>query len=107
MKFILPILALALLTSCATGSHVITGNVRPAIDPDGVKIYVTMPANAEVIGLVNSSNIWLTKQVGMNSVLEKLKSSAGKIGANGVVISEQSNNAWTGASVSGTAIFVP
>jgi hypothetical protein len=99
--------ALLILAGCATGSHVITGNVRPAISADGVKIYAVMPANAEIIGLVNSSNGSLTKQIGMNSVLEKIKSEAGKIGGNGVVITDQKNSQWSGAEISGTAIFVP
>ena len=99
--------ALLILVGCATGSHVTTGKVRPAIDPDGVKIYATMPANAEIIGLVNSSNGSLTKQVGMNSVLEKIKSEAAKIGANGVVVTDQANSQWSGAKISGTAIYLP
>jgi hypothetical protein len=98
---------LLFLVGCATGSHVVTGSARPAIDPAGVKIYAAMPANAEVIGLVNSSNSSLTKQVGMNSVLEKIKLEAAKIGANGVVVTDQKNSQWSGAEISGTAILVP
>ncbi len=99
--------AVLILTGCATGSHILTGTARPAIAADGVKIYSTMPANAQVIGLVNSENGFRYKQPGMNSVTEKIKAEAGKIGANGVVIDQQQNNAWTGATISGTAIFIP
>ena len=98
---------LLILVGCATGSHVITGSVHPAIDPDGVKIYATMPANAEIIGLVNSANIWLTKQPGMNSSIKKMKVEAARLGANGVVINGQKNNAWAGAAMQATAIYVP
>ena len=99
--------SLLLLAGCATGSHVITGNVRRATVPDAVKIYVTMPEKAEVIGLVNSANIWLTKQPGMNSSIQKLKVEAARLGANGVVINNQKNDGWTGAAMQGTAIYVP
>jgi hypothetical protein len=99
-------IALALLVGCATGSHVVTGTVHPAIFPDYVKVYTDLPANAEVIGVVNSSNMWLTKQPGMNSVVEQIKIEAAKIGANGVVINTQKNSQWDGAAISGTAIFV-
>ncbi|MDB6031975.1 MAG: hypothetical protein JWM16_2313 [Verrucomicrobiales bacterium] len=66
-----------------------------------------MPPNAEVVGLLSGSNPARYKQVGIDSVVKKLKTEAGKIGANGIVVTKQDNDGWTGAKVSGTAIFVP
>ena len=106
MKILL-LCALVIVAGCATGSHVLTGNARPAVAADAVKVYAVMPERAEVIGLVNASNDALYKQAGMDSVIKKLKKEAAAIGANGVVVSGQLNNAWTGTEVSGTAIFVP
>jgi hypothetical protein len=91
---------------CATGSHTITGNARPAIISDGVKIYTTMPEQAETIGLLTAENSLKWGQAGMESVLKKLKSKAAAPGANGVVITSQSQSATFGTIISGTAIFV-
>ena len=100
-------IALFILCGCATGSKIITGNARPQILPDNVKIFATMPQNAETIAILTAENSSLYKQPGMNSCLKKLKSEAAKIGANGLVISSQFQSGFTGTSLSGTAIFLP
>ena len=104
---VLAFTALLFVAGCATGSHTVIGNVRPAIDADGVKIYATMPPGAETIALVQASNDALYKQRGTDSVMSKIRKEAGKLGANGVVITGQENNSIIGSQVSGTAIFVP
>lgn len=98
---------LLILCGCATGSHVITGNARPIISPDAVKVYAAMPENAEIIGILACSDPARYKQQGMNSTLKRMKIEAANIGANGVVITSQENNGWTGTKLNGTAIFVP
>ena len=95
------ILAVCVLTGCATGSHVVTGTARPITDAAGVKVYATMPDKAETIGVVNSNS-------GSNSrAVEELKNQAGRLGANGVVIGVSLGDVWNGYHYSGTAIYVP
>ena len=75
----------SLLVGCVTGSHIVTGTVRPAILPEGVKIYGTMPANAEVIATVTAS-YEDSGQSATDMCIKELRKQAGKVGANGVVI---------------------
>ena len=93
--------ALLILCGCATGSHTLTGKARPQINADAVKIYTAMPSDAEIIGLVNSSS------GRMSYAVDKIKTEAGKLGANGVVITAQENIGMGGFMVSGNAVFVP
>jgi hypothetical protein len=96
-----------LCAGCATSSHIFTGKVHPALSAEAVKFFTAQPDNSEIIGLVNASNIWIYKQRGMDSVMARIRYEAGLIGANGVVLNIQDNNAWTGSKVCGTAVFVP
>jgi hypothetical protein len=98
---------LLILSGCATGSHIVTGKIHPAISPEAVKFFDYAPANSEIIGIITAQNVWLYKQPGADSVQSELKSEAAKLGANGVVLKDVKSSAWTGASVSGTAIFTP
>ena len=88
---------LTISTSCATGSSIITGQAKPAIDPSLVKIYLTPPEEHEVIGLVEaSSEIELSRQWAQDRVINELKERAARIGANGVILQ------GTGSKSSGT-----
>jgi len=108
--------AILICAGCATGSHIITGTARPLISADGVRIYQSMPANAETIGVVNATFADSGQRATDRAVAE-LKKQAGLIGANGVVVGNVGSNQGTGnaylgsatgnTSVSGTAIFVP
>lgn len=124
------------LTACASGSHVVTGVPRPAIDPAFVKVYSQAPSQPyEVIAsLQASSSRGLSQQGRMDSAVASLKSEAAKLGANGVIIHNYPNDSggvsthistgisggsrgiYTGvgtgftinpASLKGTAIYVP
>ena len=109
--------ALLILCGCATGSHIITGNARPAISPDAVKIYSEAPANFEKIGFI-SANTGGTGQRATDRALKELKNQAGKIGANGIVLGALSTPVTPvmvgfvmtqaeNTTFSATAIFVP
>ena len=78
------------LFGCATGtgSALVTGPIRPAIeDHTIVQILTTMPAGAEKIAIVKaSSDSGWTEQGSLNYAVEELKKQAAKIGANAVVI---------------------
>ena len=76
------------LVGCATGSALVTGQVRTAIeDLATIQILTSMPAGAEEIAIVKaSSDEGLIQQSGLDYAVEELKKQAAKIGANAVVI---------------------
>jgi hypothetical protein len=82
------------LFNCVGGSAVITGNVRPAIDPSEVKIYLEPPSQYEIIGIVEaSSDVEFSSQAAQDRVMTELKKQAAKIGANGVLLINVGNQA--------------
>jgi hypothetical protein len=91
-------LALVLLFGCATGSSIITGTKRPAINPSEVTIYLDPPAEYETIGIIEvSSEVGFSRQKAQDRAMEALKSRAAKVGANGVLLTN------TGSQSVGTA----
>lgn len=82
------------LTACASGSHVLTGAPRPAIDPSLVKVYSQAPNQPYdvIANLQASSSRGLSQQGRMDSAVASLKSEAAKLGANGVIINNYPNN---------------
>ena len=90
VKIISLLFVVILLVGCATGSGsaVVTGDPKEAIDPTNVKLYVEPPTKYEVIGLVRakSASGW-TDQESMDYAVEELKKQAAKLGANGVLLS--------------------
>lgn len=75
------------LFGCATGSTIVTGEVRPAISSVEVKIYLDPPLQYETIGIVEaSSDVEFSRQSAQDRVINQLKSQAAKIGANGVLL---------------------
>lgn len=76
------------LFGCATGSSIITGTVRPAIDPELVILYLEPPENFEIIGLVEAaSDVEFSRQMAQDRTIQRLKVEAAKIGANVVLLS--------------------
>jgi uncharacterized protein YbjQ (UPF0145 family) len=81
------IFVLTFLFSCATGSSIITGTKRPAINPSEVKIYLDPPAQYENIGIVEvTSEVVFSRQTAQDKAMSELKSLAAKVGANGVLL---------------------
>ena len=99
IKNITVILFVAFLSGCATnGSSIITGTVRPEIDPSEVKIYIDPPPQYETIGIVESSReIDFSRQKTQDKVIADLKILAAKVGANGVLLTA------TGSQSTGSA----
>jgi hypothetical protein len=86
-KLSLYLLILILLGGCATGSSIVVGEIRPAIEPSQVKIFLEPPEAYETIGIVKaSSDAGWTEQDSVNYAVEELKEQAAKLGANGVLI---------------------
>ena len=88
IRTITAILFVTFLFGCGTnGSSIITGNVRPEISPDEVKVYIDPPPQYETIGIVESSRkIESSRQKAQDNVIEDLKKLAAKMGANGVLL---------------------
>ena len=71
---------------CATGSTIITGEARPAIDPSMVRIFFDPPLQFETIGLIEaSSDVEFSRQAAQDRVINELRNRAARIGANGVL----------------------
>jgi len=81
------IMCLLTLIGCASGSSIVTGEKRAPIDFNIVKLYLEIPENYEVIGLVKaSSDAGWTEQDSVDYAIEELKKQAAKLGANGVLL---------------------
>ena len=87
-KIIITITICIVFFGCATGSTIITGQVRPAIDPSEVRIYLDPPAQFETIGIIEaSSDVEFSRQSAQDRVINELRTRAAKIGANGILLS--------------------
>jgi hypothetical protein len=82
-------LILLALSACVS-SHVMIGKAREPISPDQVQIYLRPPATRydEIASLNTSSSesFSFTAQRKSDKVIERLKSEAAKLGANGVLL---------------------
>ena len=98
------VLLAAFLAGCASGSAIVVGETRPAIeDWESVKITNEMPDGARTIALVKaSSDSGWTKQDSVNYAVDELKRQAAKVGANTVVIGA----ATTQTGVAGVPSYV-
>ena len=118
------ILCLLVLSACASGSYILTGQKRDPIKATDVKLYTETPENYEVIGIVKaSSDSGWTQQGDMDLAVQELKNQAAQLGANGVILSGtgditstsvgtySSGAAYsintTAQTVSGKAVYVP
>jgi hypothetical protein len=78
-----------IVSSCASGSTIVTGKQKDAISPTEVQIYFEPPSKYETIGLVEAtSTIEFSRQAAQDRVINELKSRAAKIGANGILLQE-------------------
>ena len=103
--------AAILLAGCATSSYVLVGTARPAIAPEGVQIYVQPPPRFEQIAVIDATSqgsFAITSQQNMDKAIERMRHTAAKLGANGVLLQgvedRQSGSIGTGvgnASYSG------
>jgi type IV pilus biogenesis protein CpaD/CtpE len=97
MKFLLTVIALATLVGCASGSALVTGQVRPPIaDHTSVSILTEMPKDAEKIAIVKaSSDAGWTQQGSLDYAVDELKKQAAKVGANTVVLTGRDTSSMT------------
>ena len=77
-----------MLSACASGSYILTGQKRESINPSEVTLYTEPPEHYETIGIVKaSSGSGWTQQGDIDLAVEELKSQAALLGANGVILS--------------------
>ena len=98
--FLLAALVLG-LGACAS-SHVITGQPRPPVPLEQVRVYFAPPPSRyEEIALLQSNSGAFTygEQNKMNSVINKLRAEASKLGANGVLF-QGTEDGYGGSGVS-------
>lgn len=85
---LVPLLATTVLLTACASSALVTGKPRPPIDPSRVAIYYAPPPGQyEEIALLDTKSGAFTygEQNKTNSVIDKLKREAAKLGANGVL----------------------
>jgi hypothetical protein len=106
VKIITAFLFVFSLFGCGTGgSSIITGETRPEISPDEVKIYLEPPVQYETIGMVETSReIGFSRQKAQDGAIEDLKKLAAKMGANGVLLTS-TGTLSTGGSPADFAFF--
>lgn len=85
-------LALSAISGCTImdGNAIVTGNIRPAISPDKVRIYRTAPDSFEEVAIVSASagHDFKKNSELMNEAIQRLKEEAAKVGANGIILTE-------------------
>lgn len=83
--------ASTLLGGCSTTSRIVVGQARPAIDPAQVRIYLKPPAKYEEIAVIEASSrasMAFGDQAQTEKVLERLRTEAAALGANGVLLKD-------------------
>ena len=104
MRPILLLFMTAVLFGCASGSALLTGKARTAIDDfTTISILTAMPEGAEQIALVKASSDlgWSQQQV-LDYAVEELKKQAAKVGANAIVLTDRgAGSAVTGLPTDG------
>jgi hypothetical protein len=83
-------LMIGALSGCAASQIAVVGQVRPAISPQQVQIYLQPPASKydEIANLSASSrgSLSITAAAKIDKVIERLKDAAAKLGANGILL---------------------
>ncbi len=85
-------LAAAFVTACGCATpatQVVTGTVRAPIAPSEVKIYLRPPPTFEEVAMLDASShsvFGTGGQKSIDTVIERLKEKAAKLGANGVIL---------------------
>ena len=102
MRTIIVVFIITMLSSCATGSAITTGNVRPAIDVSEVRILLNSPAQYEIIGIVEASSaVEFSRQAAQDRTINELRRQAARIGANGVILTSTGDTVTGGQFIGG------
>lgn len=116
MKFIVAVVVSAaalVLVGCAASSSVVVGTVGPPTAVDKVKIYSQPPKKFREIAIVESTNMGstaITAQGRTDVVIERMKTEAARLGANGILlqgIGDRSIGAMSAGSTVGNVTAIP
>ncbi|GIU49095.1 hypothetical protein [Shewanella algidipiscicola] len=84
------VLTIAITSGCTImdGNAIVTGNTRPAISANEVRLYRSAPEEFEEIAIVSASagHDFKKSSTLMNEAIQRLKEEAAKVGANGVIL---------------------
>ncbi len=84
------IVAAAAAAGCISSRVIVVGQARPAISPDQVQIYLQPPQSRyeQIAELAASSrrSFAFTSEDQIDKVIERLKTEAAKLGANGILL---------------------
>ncbi|WP_213998259.1 hypothetical protein [Arsukibacterium sp.] len=93
------LLLCGVLIGCSTpSSHVITGEVRPATSPAEVVVYEQQPEQFTEIAIVSATKTRTVKAAAKadpDDIIDALKSEAAALGANGIILTSVSEEAFT------------
>ena len=94
--------------ACSTSSHVLIGSARPPVAPESVRVYYTPPPKYEEIATISASSqgsLALTSQQNMDKAIQRLKTEAAKVGANGILLQgvQDTHGGSIGAGVGNTS----
>lgn len=98
------------LSGCASSTSVVTGERRPAVAAEQVRVYTDAPSHSETIGIVRAhSVVALGDQGHLDAALTALRAEAGRLGANGVVLTRTDDQpiAYAGAGGKSGAVGIP
>lgn len=112
IKYILFFIPIFLVVSCESTKVITTGQQRPAIPVEQVKIYDAPPFNSQPIGFLMAESGG-SSQGSINDAIQKLKRKAASLGANGVVVGDvNTSTVWINywpvddTYVSGKAFYI-
>jgi hypothetical protein len=87
------------VAGCATGSAVVTGQKRPPISPDSVRLYSSPPQQPyEEVGIISANSYWSwawNEQAKMDTATREIRAKAAKLGANGIILKSLGSEAIT------------
>lgn len=78
-----------MIVSGCTSSSVVVGPTHPAISPDQVKVYASPPPNYQEVAILDATSefsLAITGQGQTDVAIDRMKSEAAKLGANGILI---------------------
>jgi hypothetical protein len=107
LRLVTAAVSLFALASCASSTSMLIGSRRPAVPASAVRVYSDAPAHSETIGIVRAhSVIGLGDQGHLNAALDELRAEAGRLGANGVVLTKTEDRPIAFVGDSGKSGFI-
>ena len=96
MKRVYALVGIMLLISgCASGLGLVSGQKHPSIDPLQVMVLPQTPPNQEILGVVDTRVIGMDSLINQNDMINELKKQAAAIGANAIVLKPISTTLYT------------